>query len=283
MSLTNLLVVSREDTASCNIQKYLLEFGDWKEHEIYDGNQTFISGNTIMVTIETIHLYYDNIDKKVESELGIKPELVVFASRHRSESGLKTLTVHPLGNFTEAKFGGIPGKLVPADAKKMAHALRTLIQEGTALEHKISFEATHHGPYLETPTFFIEIGSDENAWVEDPPAKVLARTILKIMNDLVSTEDRIAVGVGGGHYVPRLTEVVLGFNVAFGHMVPTYAADMPYEMFQKAIEGTPGADCVYFHRKYMKKSRYREIKTWFENETSLEVVDSKSLKPIETI
>ena len=64
MNLKNIIVVSREDLASCNIQKYLLDLGDWHEHENYDGFVTYTLAETIMVTIETIHLQYDNIDKK---------------------------------------------------------------------------------------------------------------------------------------------------------------------------------------------------------------------------
>lgn len=280
MVLKDLVVISKEDTASCNIKCFLLKFGDWKEHDVYDSEPSYILGDAVMVTIDGIHLYYDNIDKKVEKQLGLKPDLVIFASRHRSESKLKTLTLHPLGNFTEAKFGGVPGKLVPAAPRKITQALRILTEEGRDLEHKISYEATHHGPYLETPTFFIEIGSDEDAWVEEPPAEAIARTILKVLKEPKDTNDRIALGVGGGHYVPRLTEVALEYQIAFGHMVPTYALDMPREMFRAAIDATPGAECVYFHRKYMKKSKYREIKEWMEENTELAVVDSKSLEKL---
>jgi len=67
MSLKNIIVVSKEDLASCNIQNYLLEFADWKDNDEYDGFQTYLLDDTIMVTIETIHLQYDNIDKRVET------------------------------------------------------------------------------------------------------------------------------------------------------------------------------------------------------------------------
>lgn len=281
MGLENVIVISMEDKASSNIKKFLLELGDWKDHLNFDDSRSYTLGNTVMVTIESIHLYYDNIDKKVEDHFGFVPDLIIYASRHRSESGLKTLTVHPLGNFTDAKFGGIPGKLVPSAPRKMTQALRILASSGRELEHKISYEATHHGPYLETPTFFIEIGSDEKAWVEDAPARVLAKTILKVISERPDPRDKVGLGIGGGHYVPRLTEVALMKHVAFGHMVPKYASEIPFEKFKTAINATPDVECVYFHKKYLKKSRYRELKQWFENETHLEVVDSKSLESIE--
>lgn len=280
MKFTNLIVVSIEDTASCNIQRTLLDLSDWQDHEPFDGTPTHIRGDTIMVTIKETHLYYDNIDDKLEEQLGIRPELIIFASRHRSESGLKTLTVHPLGNYTDAKFGGIPGKLVPSAPRKMTQALRIMAKEGSDLEHKISYEATHHGPYMSTPTFFIEIGSDENAWVEEAPAKVIARTILSVLDEPPDDSDKIALGIGGGHYVPRLTEVALSYHIAFGHMIPTYAADIPLEKFSVALSATPEVKYAYFHRKYLKKKRYRELKEWAETEAGLTVVDSKGLEPL---
>jgi D-aminoacyl-tRNA deacylase len=278
MSLKNLIVVSLEDTASCNIKKYLLQFGSWEEYRDYDGSPSYTMGNTLMVTIESIHLFYDDIDKKVETDLGVDPSLVIFASRHRSESKLKTLTMHPLGNYTEAKFGGKPGRLVPASPLKMTQALRILTFEARELSHKVSYEATHHGPYLNKPTFFIEIGSDEEAWTEDPPAKAIARTILRVLEEPSESDDRVAIGIGGGHYAPRFSEVALSHKIVFGHMIPNYAVEISEDRFQQAISATSGIDCVYIHKKSMKKALYRNIKEWFESNTDLEVVDSKKLE-----
>jgi D-aminoacyl-tRNA deacylase len=278
MPIRNLVVVSSEDTASCNIKNYLLELGDWQEGESFENSTSYILDETIMVTIEQIHLNYDNIDRKVETSMGITPALVIYASRHRSESRLKTLTLHPLGNFSEAKFGGEPGKLVPSAPQKMTQALRILTKHGSELPHKISYEATHHGPLLSTPTFFIEIGSDEQAWEEPEPAVAIARTILDTITEPVDETDKVAIGVGGGHYVPRFTELALTHHIAFGHMVPKYASELELDIFRKALDATPGVNCVYFHKKYLRKARYREIKEWCESEGGIDVVDSKKLE-----
>ncbi|UCH88634.1 MAG: D-aminoacyl-tRNA deacylase [Thermoplasmata archaeon] len=280
MKIENLIVVSLEDTASCNIKKFLLELGEWQQHDPFESNPTFVMGNSIIVTIEPMHLYCDNIDKKVGEHFGFEAELVIFLSRHRSESGLKTLTVHPVGNYADAKFGGMPGKLVPSSPRRMTSALRVLKREGAELIHQISYEATHHGPYLTTPAFYIEIGSDASAWEEPKPAEAIAKTLLTVLAEEEDPKDRIAIGIGGGHYVPRLTDIACSHHIAFGHMVPVYAVDMENEMYMNAIKATPGADCVYFHKKSLKKSRYRELAAWCESEGGLEVVDSKTLEAI---
>ena len=156
------IVASKEDTASMNIRRFVVEDGDWRAFGRFEGEPVLRSGqDALLVTIEDTHLYYDDIDRKVSEALGLPmPELVIFLSRHKSGSGLRTLTVHPLGCYHKADYGGRDGTLVPAAPVHMTKALRSInertISEG--LDFQVSYECTHHGPYLESPTFFIEIG-----------------------------------------------------------------------------------------------------------------------------
>ncbi|MFQ6060765.1 MAG: D-aminoacyl-tRNA deacylase, partial [Thermoplasmata archaeon] len=138
---------------------------------------------------------------------------------------------------------------------------RNLKLSSRGLDYKVSFEATHHGPYLGTPAFFIEIGSDEGCWQEESAGRAIAEAILSIKPE----REPIAIGVGGGHYAPRMTDVALECRLSFGHIIPSYALrDIKEEMLEKAVEKTSGAENVYFHRKAMRKSQYRELKVWFE-------------------
>jgi D-aminoacyl-tRNA deacylase len=258
-----LIVTSKEDVASANIFDRVLDTIVWKEGGRFDGNPWFSSGNLALVTIDKYHLYTDQIDRTVHEELGFEPELVIFASKHRSESGLSTLTVHPIGNFGKAEFGGKSGELVPSCPSLMTNALRILKAKAreASLEYKVSFEATHHGPWLETPSFYIEIGSLEEQWKDERAAEPIAQTIIEA--DI--SEYPIAVGVGGGHYCPRITDVALARRISFGHIIPSYALEKADErILRMVIEGTPEASLVYFHRKEMKKSEYRRLKEWFE-------------------
>lgn len=260
-----LIVTSKEDVASMNIRDCLLSAADWNEIGEFDGSPVLSCGGFTMILIEKIHLHFENLDAHVRSELGIEPDCMIFASRHKSESKLRTLTVHPLGNYGEALFGGKAGSLVPTSPKLMSAALLALKRNASALDFEISFECTHHGPFLETPAFFIEIGSDEGAWPERPAGEMLAKTIIEL--DSAETEDDVvAIGVGGGHYAPRHSGIVSSRKISFGHMIPNYAIDnVDKEMVKLAIERTPGCECVYFHRKSMKKPQYRELKSTFED------------------
>ena len=183
-------------------------------------------------------------------------ELVVYLSKHRSESGRPSLTVHPLGNPRAADLGGRPGSLVPAAPRWMTGALRTLRREAATLEYDVTFEATHHGPYLETPSFFIEQGSTEREWGDREASRAIARTLLA----LEPVDAPVAIGVGGGHYVPRHTDLAKTRRIAFGHLLASYALNGPLgTLLDQAVGCTPEATLAYVHRKAVGKAEAREL------------------------
>ena len=274
-----LVVCSAEDAASVNITDRMVELGGWEERGGFEGRPVKWKGDAALVTIPTHHLWYDAIDDKVERALGQRPSLVVFASRHKSASNMRTLTVHPIGNYGKAGMGGRDGTLVPAAPPQMTRALRLLGARAkeASLQYLVSLEATHHGPYLSTPTFYIEIGSDEAAWKEPGPTRAIAETIEEVLKEEAPLQ-RIALGVGGGHYVPRMTDVALEKNVHFGHMMPSYVIEEGWRpvMLEEMLRATPGAELVYFHKKAIKTPVLREMMGWFK-ERGIETVSSKDL------
>jgi D-tyrosyl-tRNA(Tyr) deacylase len=259
-----LIVTSSEDAASMNIRARLLELAKWEPRGRFAGTDALALGGMRMALIADGHLWADDVDARFAEATGERPALVVFASRHRSQSGKATLTVHPIGNYGAAEFGGKPSTLVPSAPREMTFALTRLKLHGAGLPYEISYEATHHGPTLSTPTFYIEIGSDESRWPDPKAAEAIARTILDL--DGFKPDDvslPIAVGVGGGHYAPRHTDAALSGLASFGHIVPNHALDEePQARIQLALDATPGAKAVYFHRKSMKKPLVRELEGW---------------------
>ncbi len=222
-----LIVSSKEDKASMNILDKLLDL-EWKVIGEYRDNPVYRRGDDMIVTVNKHHIYVDNVDKEVAGLFDIDIDNVVFISKHASKAGIHSLTVHPIGNYGEAKFGGIDEKLVPPNPISMTRALRTILKEsqetGLISEYEVSFEATHHGPYLETPTYYIEIGSDKNCWEDDRAGRVIADTVMSI--DSRGKKDQneiILVGIGGGHYASKYTDLVRHHNVDMGHMVPGWA------------------------------------------------------------
>ena len=272
-----LVVRSDKDAASVNITEHLLRLGDWQPAGEFEGAPVHRMGESMVVTIPVHHLYYDDIDDKVENALGARPSLVIFASRHRSASNMRTLTVHPIGNYGKAGMGGRDRTLVPAAPHEMTFALKELVKRAGGLKYQVSLEATHHGPFLRTPTFYIEIGSDEEAWKEMEPGRVIAETIFSVLTSEIP-QNPIAVGVGGGHYVPRITDVAREKRISFGHMLPSYAFEegLWHDMLENMLKATPGATLVYFHRKAIKTPVLREMDAWFR-ERGVEPFSSKDM------
>jgi len=245
-----LLVASVPDVASLAQRDALLRHAHWDDAGEFGGRAALRSGEVLLVTIPDLHLYHDHVDREVEIRFGTRPELVVFLSKHRSESGTPSLTVHPLGNFGPAEYGGQPGTLVPTAPNFMTEVLRGVRREAAGLGYAVTFESTHHGPLLETPAFFMEVGSTEKEWPDVRAAEALARAILGVK----PRAGLIGIGVGGGHYVPRLTDVALARDISFGHLVAGYGVPLLDDtMIDQVVARTPGASVVYFHRKAIEK------------------------------
>ena len=269
------LVASNGDEAGLHQREELLRLASWSPDEPFDGRDAWRLRDMILLTIPEVHLNRDHLDRDLESSYDERVDLVVYLSKHRSESGRPSLTVHPIGNPGAAEFGGQPETLVPSAAQWMTAALRGLRQTGRGLPYEVTFEATHHGPYLTSPTFFIEQGSTEREW-EDREA---SRAIARVLVDLRPLDAPVAVGIGGGHYMPRHTDLALRKKIAFGHLLATYALEKGApSVLEQAVERTEGATLAYLHRKDLPKPKVRDLENRLEA-LGLRIVREADLKP----
>jgi len=288
------VISSNEDPASTNIKNNLLKQSKWTtlDKQFYDNPVYFNENlaNVFLATINDRHIRHENLDKEIKEKLKIQPDEIIVVSRHRSKTGEPTLTTHPLGNYGEAKFGGKPRTLVTAMPRLMTYLLRVLNKSAKEekLYHDVCFEVTHHGPYLEVPAMFVEIGSTEDEWRNPLPGKIIAKSLIKALEAYTSDENllsdnKIVIGIGGGHYAPRFTELALSRKVAFGHMIPSYqieAGNIDEEMVLAAFKATLGAVGAYIHRKSMKKSKVH----WFENileKNGIKIFRTKDFEPLQ--
>jgi len=193
------------------------------------------------------HIFDDGLDGRLPDSVRAEGVVLIFPSIHRSESGTECFTVHPLGNpGASAEVGGAPHRLVPTAPRRMTDALRRLSEAGGPIGLEATFEATHHGPLLESPAFFAEIGFGEAEAPSAPSVAVLARVLTELGDD---PTDRIAVGVGGGHYAPHFGDLARRRRWAFGHLLSRHAIEAgSHELLRGAISATPGAEGVLFAR-----------------------------------
>jgi D-aminoacyl-tRNA deacylase len=259
-----------------NIRSRLLEKTSWEEKGVFDGHPVMSNGDFRMIQVDRIHLDEDFVDDRYALSSGESVQAVIFASRHKAESKIPTLTVHPIGNYSSADFGGRPGTLCESSPQLMTSALRTLKAKAQGMSFEVSFETTHHGPILSSPAFYIEIGSYEELWGREDAAEAIAETILAVKDEGYPT----VVCIGGGHYAPRFTEVALSRKVAIGHMAANYALDhLDDAMILQMVAKSDNAKKVYFHKKGMPRAKYRELRERFAS-CGLKEISSEDLDPL---
>ena len=202
---------------------------------------------TVVLARPGAHIHDEGVDQRLPPALRSSRPTLVFPSIHRSERNVPSLTVHPLGNpGPQAEVGGLPRTLVPTDPRSMAGALRLLSEGGTSIGLGATYEATHHGPVVELPAFFIEIGYGELSSPPAPAVRLLARVLRELDRD---ARDRVALGVGGGHYVPHFSDLALRRRWAFGHLLSRHAlAEIDRPTARAAFERTEGAEGIVYSR-----------------------------------
>jgi len=287
--MTVVLISSSEDPASTNIKNSLFTLTPWEESgSFYDAPvyKNLKMKNIVLLTIPDKKILHENIDIEIHDQLHLEPKIAIFLSRHRSKMGEPTLTVHPIGNYGDAEFGGKPRTLVPALPRMMAHLLRLIKKnlQVTMLEYKVCYEVTHHGPFLQVPTLFAEVGSTEVQWQQPEPALVIANSLCELLSyksdeNEYSNDIPVLLGIGGGHYAPRFTDVAFQRNAAFGHMIASYHIDagiIDWPMIEQSIQATPHFSGVYLHRKALKKSQITEYRHLLEHH-NIPVLSSEDL------
>lgn len=236
-----LITASTQDTASINIAHQIIELYRFEKttksfHEIPIYQQTINNQEIKLVTINT-----ESINAQFITD-HFAPNLLIFVSRHASESGIPTLSVHTPGNLTDAaEKGGIPKQISISPASAMKEALEEMMRqkEEKQLAYKISYECTHHGPSLNVPTMFAELGSSPTQWKDTKAAEAVAHATIAAIK--TQTTYPTAIGIGGPHYNEKFTKIALTTPTAFGHMIPKHVipkidADMLKQCKERTLE-----------------------------------------------
>ncbi|MBN1785144.1 MAG: hypothetical protein JW815_05355 [Candidatus Bathyarchaeota archaeon] len=233
-----LFIASTKDTAGMNIAKSLIDhYSLEKNSETFHNRPVYIK----KLHNKEIKLLFVNTEIVDTQFLGslFSPSMFVFLSRHSSAKGIPTLSVHTPGNLAEAQFGGKSRTVSVSPAIAMKNALQEmakLVDEG-GLDFEVSYECTHHGPSLDAPAMFVELGSSPEQWKDLKAAEVVAHAAAAAVADCSSCP--VAIGIGGSHYNKKFTKLALKTQTAFGHMIPKYAlAEVDAEIVGQCVERT---------------------------------------------
>jgi D-aminoacyl-tRNA deacylase len=236
-----LIVSSNKDPASQSIKQQILNNYSFKETaETYQESPLYKAEiNNRNITLAT--LSKELVGAQYLAEDFPDAKLVVFISRHSSQSGKPTLSVHTPGNLAEAEMGGLPKTVSVAPAVAMQTALKALVhyQNPLLLHYEVSYECTHHGPSLNVPTMFVELGSSEAQWSDIRAAQAVADAAMTAIVEFKAPADCAVLGIGGTHYNQKFTLMALMGEAVFGHMIPKYVlANVDAEIIKECLEKT---------------------------------------------
>ncbi len=175
---------------------------------------------------DEIHIYESDVlpfQADFADTLGCS--VIMFLSRHKSEADVDAFTTHSLGNWRNSSdFGGKPKQLSTAAPELMLFALAGMSKIDENVQK--TYEATHHGPLLKTPSLFVELGGSERMLDSKPiAAKVADAAFASLTSMLEGTTSarRIVIGIGSNHYPQKFTKLALTKGYAFSHILPKYA------------------------------------------------------------
>ena len=241
-----LIICSSEDKASLNIRNKILKsklFNFEEKDYSWHNNRLFKLKTEVTQNNETNHLGKNEIflgltkdpliflnDLKLDKSQ-IKPDFLIFASRHTSKTARPAFLVHSTGNWSQnIDFGGEPQELSRTSAFLHKAGFLSLVEQASlidSIEFSLDIEVTHHGPtILEQPLIFMELGSSKAEWVIDDAGEILAKSIIstisKYLEYVESKDQSVGLGFGATHYAPNFNRLILNKEVALSFICPKY-------------------------------------------------------------
>ena len=266
----NIAIISySKDKASINIKENIVNNFDFNESdEKFDNNnifQTTIDNDIIkLYTINSEHIYTDGLDRKIDADL------FIFISKHSAVEGRPSLTCHPIGNFGKAEKGGREKTLCTAPSFFLKNILNELNKNSDDADYDVTMEATHHGPFLEKPILFVEIGSSEKEWEDQNAGSIIAKSLISTIKNNSNNNDSINKNfneknnnyesvfvIGGSHYNHVATKAMLKTNFGVGHICTKYNLEnLDESLIKQAMKKTiPEARFVLLDWKGLGKEK----------------------------
>jgi D-aminoacyl-tRNA deacylase len=236
-----ILVASSQDLAGVTMSDYLRSKQGFAPDGLHDRKegQSFSSpahssaklyvANESLLTLETLDTTYPDA------------RAFVFLSKHRSDSGIPTLTCHCTGNFADAPFGGNPKEMAVA-LPSLQKAYLKAITNAQVPGYDVIIEATHHGPTsLKKPVLFVELGSSEKQWADRGAAKAMCDSLLAVLANGITPCEKVAVAIGGTHYPTKFNKLLLESEFGLAAVASKHALDaideaMLAQMIEKSVE-----------------------------------------------
>jgi D-aminoacyl-tRNA deacylase len=212
------IIASRKDEAGMNIAQALEALGfkvNYYDKEIINAEQ----------------------QEKIWQDIGA--DFIVFISKHQGKQE-KMLSMHAPGNWRKADYGGVEGKICSTSSRVLKIFFQEL-NKNIPQGWQATLECTHHGPLIEKPCLFIEIGSSAKDWPDKDAGKAIAKTVKDAIEKVNNNNENYtsAIGLGGPHYCSNFNKIQLNNKeYSIGHIIPEYALPLTVEMLNESVRKT---------------------------------------------
>ncbi|KAL2479105.1 D-aminoacyl-tRNA deacylase [Forsythia ovata] len=291
--MVTLVVATTVDPASIGPASALLSMPSWHPGPRLQGIPSFVNNEVRLLKHDNSIVREDHLDRRWEEATGEFVDEVIFLSKHTAVSNRPALTIHPIGvpHLQEGDVlpaGGKPGWAAPPNPRigPWLRLLKDIAESHNLIpEFEVTLEATHHGPETNTPTMFVEIGSTEEYWKRQDAAQAIALLVWEglglgggaAVGDWRRNggQNKVLLGIGGGHYVPRHMDIIIKDGVWVGHLISGYSLPMEDPGSSKVQEGTYGIGGTW---KQAIKVSFETTKAAFPGGEILAHLDHKSFK-----
>jgi D-aminoacyl-tRNA deacylase len=200
-----------------------------------------------------------SIDKNREENL-------IVLSKHKSSSKKPAITVHIPGNPSYADISGKDFELNKSDPYLFYRIYKETFfsLESLAINIELTYEADHHGPNIDNPILFYELGSTSLEWNNDELCLLMARSL---KNALTSQEKPAAIATyfGGNHYCYMCNKLTLEKDYAFSHIIAKHSLEtINFDIVKQAIEKTIKPIDFAMLENSLKKEQKEKIKAYLE-------------------
>ena len=222
-----IVLFTSENEASNTIANELKEYFE----EVDENKLKYKNNIMIDMKVESvIDFEAENYIPKESRDWKSSGEYIIVLSPHKSSAEVPALTTHCPGNWGKAEMGGKEKTLSIAYGSKMLIILKNMYEK---TDISVSYEADHHGPTVDYPILFVELGNP--LWKSKKHAKIISDAVMEAIESNERYESYL--GFGGNHYMAKHSKLAIEREYAFTHLLPKHAADFLDEnMFKQAIE-----------------------------------------------
>ncbi len=238
-----IIIASSIDAASMNMYEWLRKY--FQQTQMFFDSLPVYSYKTnfmeyFLVCIQSSSVYAENIDRDLQAVFG-EISTLIFVTKHDSRSGVASYCVHTQGNWNKNELGGNERELAITPVV-LKHAIFQELYAQNTSDFEVVHECTHHGPSVQIPSVFVEIGSTHVEWSNTDCGKFVARCLLLVFQSYCGEKTTLKPVVtlfGGTHTCSNILRLCKEDKVLLAHGCANYAIlDLTAEIIQKALDKT---------------------------------------------